>query len=684
MNSKNNSTAKYKQQLLGIRDAISEIDNSLISLLAKRRKLSINVADIKQAIDKPLRDQIREKELLESLVEKASLLNIESRYITRIFTAIIEDSVRYQQEYVQAKITPSTKNNLSKSVAVLGGVGAYSHLAAKQFFAKSDNQYDACDSFDEIIQKVERGVTEYGVIPIENTTSGGITEVYDLLLNSKLQIVGEEKLPINHCLVTKKQLELTQIRTIVAHPQAARQCSQDLEKITKARISLCESTAHALATVAAEENSDSAAIASEQAAELFDLQVLKKNITNQERNYTRFMVLAKNAIPVALTVPSKTTIALSTGQQPGSLAKVLALFENANIPLSKLESRPIPEKPWEQLFYIDLQGNIDEPHVAETLASLSSLCKFLKIFGSYPSENIIATKVSADSVAHASLKRAELNTTSATPTSPPKLVDDAELSKSLMRISPSKTLQESIVDLNGTLIGKNSFVLSAIIHDLSSEHDLEELFNSIAECGLSSCWITNLRNLQTDKSRNSLDEHSISRVVSLAKQNQLSLILDIASAEQLVLVLANKGIPRIAVSKLEQLDLLDSVGNQTSPVIIQQPQSDNYEKLLNAAEYILRKGNQQVVLELALDYSKYTPSNLASIAKLKNLTHLPLIIHLVGDKIDLRVLPILVSGIRDLGVNGVLLDLTDKNQNHESDEQLMITAKELATIMTKI
>ena len=93
---------------------------------------------------------------IESLVEKASLLNIESRYITRIFTAIIEDSVRYQQEYVQAKITPSTKNNLSKSVAVLGGVGAYSHLAAKQFFAKSDNQYDACDSFDEIIQKSRR------------------------------------------------------------------------------------------------------------------------------------------------------------------------------------------------------------------------------------------------------------------------------------------------------------------------------------------------------------------------------------------------------------------------------------------------------------------------------------------------------------------------------------------------
>lgn len=666
MSSKKNSTEDYSAQMLEIRDSISEIDGSLISLLAKRRKLSIDVANIKQAIDKPLRDQQRERELLESLVTKASRLNIESRYITKIFSAIIEDSVRYQQEFVQDKISPSTKNSIQKTVAILGGVGAYSHIAAKQFFANSNNHYDACDSFQEIIQKVESGMSEFGVIPIENTTSGGITEVYDLLLGSKLNIIGEEKLAINHCLVTRKQLQLNQIRNIVAHPQAARQCSQDLEKLTNAKISLCESTAHALALVSAEENLDTAAIASEQAAELFNLQVLQKNIANQKRNFTRFMVLSKAAIPVALTVQSKTTIALSTGQQPGSLTSVLTLFENANIPLSKLESRPIPEKPWEQLFYIDFQGNIGQPHVADTLTSLSKLCKFLKVFGSYPSENIVATKVPSDSFANASLKRAELNQKVKTETR--------------KRVSPSEALQESTVDLAGTMIGKDDFIVSPLIQNIHSEQGLDEQFNHLSECGLSSIWFKGILDLQEGTTKLGSNEYSISKIESLANRHQLSLIFSVESSEELELVVAHHGIPRIAISQLEQKDLLDSVGSLTTPVVIQLT-NNSYDKLLDTVEKVLEKGNQQVVLELTVDCEKYSPAYLTNIVELRNSTHLPIVVSVVGEKIELQVLPSIVSGMRALGVNGVVLNLAD---NSECNEKLMITAKEFAVIMTKL
>ena len=679
MNSDSNSKTNYSKQLLDIRDAISEIDDSLISLIADRRKLSINVARIKQLIGKPLRDQPREKELLESLVEKASLLNIESRYITKLFTTIIEDSVRYQQEYLQAKASPTTKDNRSKSIAVLGGVGAYSHLAAKHFFANSENQYIACDSFDEIIQNVETGKTQYGVIPIENTTSGGITEVYDLLLNSKLSIIGEEKLAINHCLVTKKSIKLNEIRSIVAHPQAARQCSQDLNNLTEAKISLCESTAHALSLVATEKNLDIAAIASEQAAELFNLKVIQKNIANQKQNFTRFMVLSKKAIPVALTVQSKTTIALSTGQQPGSLAQVLALFENSNIPLSKLESRPIPDKPWEQLFYIDFQGNVAEPQVADALNSLSKLCKFLRVFGSYPSENIIATKVSSDSIASASLTRAELN-----PMPQPIGPLSTDISThSVRRISPSHTLQESVVDLAGTLVGNNNFMLSALIANVYSEQLLEEQFNKITESGIGSCVIGSLLNFTVDNVKSRSTETSISKIIELASRHQLSLIFDVEKSQQLSSVVAHSGVPRITVNRLRQLDLLNTVGGQNTPIIIQQ-QTENYDELLDIAESILSKGNQQVVLELVVDCAHYTPAALTDIAKLRSSTHLPIIIHLVGKRVNFRILPSLVSGIRALGVNGVVLELTDNNQGTEANSRLMLAANDFAAIMTSI
>jgi len=379
-----------------IRVKISDIDDQLLALLSERRKLSQAVAEEKKHINKPLRDQIREKELLESLINKASSMELDSYYITQIFNSIIEDSVKFQQDYLQSIHHPEIKNRQSKDIAILGGKGAYSYLAAKKYFNKSENLYLACASFDEVLNNVENGNATYGVIPIENTTSGGITEVYDLLLESGLAIIGEEKYPINHCLVAPQESRLEDIRCIVSHPQASRQCDKNLKNLTSANIKLVSSTAHALDYIAQQDKKDIAAIASEKAAELFGMKVLKHNIANQTKNITRFLILSKTQIKVSLSVQCKTSIAVSTGQKAGSLAEVLSLFQKVDIPLSKLESRPIPNKPWEQMFYIDLEGNIRDEKVKNALNSISKICPFLRIFGSYPTQDIVATKVSSE------------------------------------------------------------------------------------------------------------------------------------------------------------------------------------------------------------------------------------------------------------------------------------------------
>lgn len=388
-NSSNASMAK-SEAIADIRETITQIDNEFLLLLAKRRQCSEAVAKQKKHINKPLRDHLRERELIERLVKKANQLNLDPHYVTRIFNTIIEDSVQFQQDYLQLCEHPELKTAEQKSLAVLGGKGAYSYLAAKRFFSHSGNDFVACPSFEQVLQNVENGSVDYGVIPIENTTSGGITEVYDLLLGSNLTIVGDQKYAVMHCLVAASGAKLEDITQIAAHPQASRQCNKNLKELTSANIHLVQSTAHALELVVNQTQSNVAAVASEEAAQLFGLDVLKSNIANQSENITRFLVLSRNPVKVSSLAECKTSIALSTGQKAGSLAEVLGLFHQANIPLTRLESRPIPNKPWEQMFYIDLLGNINDENVEKTIQSLSRFCRFLRVLGSYQIETVTA------------------------------------------------------------------------------------------------------------------------------------------------------------------------------------------------------------------------------------------------------------------------------------------------------
>lgn len=381
------------KKLIDIRDNITRIDAELLSLLVERRKCSQLVADIKRSAKAPLRDQKREKELLESLSKKATAKGLDPYFVTQLFHTIIKDSVRFQQDYLCSEDNPGLVFDGNKRLAVLGGEGAYSHLAAKKFFYRGTNDYVDCVSFEQIIQSVESGEAQFGVIPIENTITGGITEVYDLLLDSDLSIVGEEKYQVEHCLLAKSGTPLNEIQHIFAHPQASRQCDIHLKKLTNTSVSLVQSTAHAVQQVVESSHHQYAAIGSIEAAELFGLDVLLKNIANHTENMTRFLVLASKPAVVSSSIHCKTSIALSTSQKAGSLADVLSLFRDADIPLSKLESRPIPSKPWEQMFYIDFLGNLSEPKIKSTIDQLSELCLHLRVFGCYPTKDIVSTQI---------------------------------------------------------------------------------------------------------------------------------------------------------------------------------------------------------------------------------------------------------------------------------------------------
>lgn len=368
----------------GKRDKINTIDHQIINLLAERRKLITELIKLKNESNASIRDRDREKKKLTELIEAGKKLGLESNYVSKIFQEIINDSINLQNNFVldAANIT----DTLSPiKVAIQGIEGSYSYLSSKLFFGSNKEiVFEKMKSFDEVVAAVENSSVDYAVLPIENTTSGSITEVYDSLTNSNLQIIGEEIFQVKHCLLGLQDIPLNNIKKIYAHFQAARQCSKFLKSLPQVEIEFFEDTAKSVQKIKEEGIKEFAAIASEEAADIFDVMILREDIANQPGNFTRFIICSIQPIKVDERIPAKTSLILATAHKAGSLVEALSVFRDFQINMTKLESRPILGNPWEEMFYLDFQGNIQDQKVKELLDEVVKHTRFLKILGCYP------------------------------------------------------------------------------------------------------------------------------------------------------------------------------------------------------------------------------------------------------------------------------------------------------------
>lgn len=376
--------------LLSLRDKINKLDKTLLELIAQRRQLSTQVIHTKIEANIPVRDIDRERSLIRALINEGKDYHLDDIFIKRLYQLIIEDSVLLQQKILQEKLNLSTIT--TAKVAFLGPKGSYSHSAARRYAsAHLDEMIElSCSTFKEIFEQVENGAVDYGILPIENSSSGSINEVYDLLQKTNLHIIGELSLPIDHCILAIQNSQLEQIDTIYSHPQPFQQCSNFLENYPHWKIIYCDSTSSAMETVAKLNQPNVAAMGNKDGGELYGLQVLEHNFANQKENITRFIVLARQPIEVSDQIPAKTTILMKTGQQAGALVDALSVLRNHNIVMTKLESRPIHGTPWEEMFYIDLQGNIHSYEMQTALKELASMTLYTKVLGCYPSDSIVA------------------------------------------------------------------------------------------------------------------------------------------------------------------------------------------------------------------------------------------------------------------------------------------------------
>ncbi|MDP5254629.1 MULTISPECIES: prephenate dehydratase [unclassified Vibrio] len=380
-----------------IRLQLNELDDNLLKLLSKRRELSLEVAKSKVKTSKPVRDALREQQLLVKLIHNGKdNYQLDAPYITKVFHTIIEDSVLLQQAYLQNLTNPELSRKPVSRVAFLGSQGSYSHLASREYFSRKAIELAeiSCQEFKDVTKTVESGHADYGVLPIENTSSGSINEVYDLLQRTTLYIVGELSLPIEHCLLATKELPLEQIKTLYSHPQPHQQCSEFLNRLKDIELKSCTSTADAMKMVRELDREDVAAIGNASSGKLYGLQPIKGNIANQTENHTRFIVVARKPVDVSLQIPAKTTFIMSTAHQAGSLVEVLLVLQRFGINMTKLESRPIMGNPWEEMFYLDIEANLASDTMKQVIEELTKLTRHLKVLGCYPSDNIKPTAIS--------------------------------------------------------------------------------------------------------------------------------------------------------------------------------------------------------------------------------------------------------------------------------------------------
>lgn len=263
--------------------------------------------------------------------------------------------------------------------AFQGEKGAFSEDAVLTVFGNINTI--ACKSFSDVFEAVLKDKVDFGVVPVENSQAGSINETYDLLLSYPLNIFGEINMRINHCLVALPETSLAEIKVVYSHPQAIAQCQEFLDKL-KIEIVPGYNTAGSAKRIKEEGIKSQAAIASRRAAQIYGLNIVAADIETNPNNYTKFFVISKKKAERAQK--NKTSMVFSTKNVPGALYSILGSFAIRNINLSKLESRPSREKPWEYVFYVDFEGHVEDKICQEALAELREKTTFVKILGSYP------------------------------------------------------------------------------------------------------------------------------------------------------------------------------------------------------------------------------------------------------------------------------------------------------------
>ena len=376
------------EDLSDIRKEIDSIDTQIVELFKRRMSCADAVAAYKRAHDLPVLDRSRERELLS---RRAAQVPEDMKVYTEVLFELLMEASRNRQgerlgtgghtvEQIRDALAHSPELFPRDAYVACQGVeGAYQQIATDRIFRHANIGY--FDTFDAVFRAVEENYADFGVLPIENSTAGSVNQVFDLMMRHNFHIVRTCRLKVDHNLLAKPGCGLGDIRHIYSHEQAINQCGEFLSSLEGVTVHACENTAMASKMVAESERRDVAALASRACARIYGLDVLASSAQDQGNNYTRFACISKDLsiYPGA----DRSTFMLVVNHEPGALYKVLAKFYDLDINIIKLESRPIPDRDFEFMFYFDIDCPAASPEFFTLVRSLESTCEEFRYLGTY-------------------------------------------------------------------------------------------------------------------------------------------------------------------------------------------------------------------------------------------------------------------------------------------------------------
>ncbi|MDO4493081.1 MAG: prephenate dehydratase domain-containing protein [Clostridia bacterium] len=370
------------------RNQIDSIDNELIRLFSERMNLAAEISRYKKEHNMPVLDAGRERVIIQKVIERTPE---ELRdYSPLLYSLILELSKSYQKRLIglDTALIHDIRTAVEETpqlfpehadVAVQGIAGANSQLACDRMFRYANINFFS--SFGEVFDAIENGTCRYGIVPLENSTAGSVNAVYDLMSSRNLKIVRSLRLKVRHNLLVKPGTKLEGIHTIYSHEQAIAQCSEFLSTLEGVRVIPVANTAIAAKMVSESDRSDIAALATEECVRFYGLENIKPDVQNVGNNYTRFICISKDLeiYPGA----NRTSVIMTLHHDPGSLYKMLSRFYAYGINLTKLESRPIPDREFEFKFYFDLDCPIYATNLVQLIGELPSACEEFRYLGTY-------------------------------------------------------------------------------------------------------------------------------------------------------------------------------------------------------------------------------------------------------------------------------------------------------------
>jgi chorismate mutase/prephenate dehydratase len=676
--------------IAGLRQDLDEVDGGIVRLIAQRHEIITAIAEVKENAPGGIQDADRERRVIEGAAAVAAELGVSASLVRRIFRELIDDSVAQQARRLSGDPGGRVK------VAFQGVAHAYSDAAAQKYLAgrRLEGDLTGYRTFRDATGALLAGQADLAVLPIENTTAGSINEVYAVLREHELFIVGEETWKVEHCLAAVSEVPLSALTRILSHPQGLEQCSQFLMSVPQAIPTSYFDTADAMRAVAAEKDPAAAAIGSIDAAAAHGLVVLQHNISDRADNYTRFVVLSRTPATVDLRIPCKTSLIVVTRHEEGALLRCLEVLSGSGHSMTKLESRPRPGRPWEYLFFIDIEGNVADPRTAAALDELRSAALFVKVLGSYPAKALRPPVRSGDLTGQqpgddpaarrpaADQTEAPADMLEAVAAAPKPAVGRSRQYKLVDRAARQ---EDTLIRVGDVLIGGDGFVVMAGPCSVESQEQITTTARFVAGQGAQVLRGGVFKPRTSPYAFQGLGWDGLDLLVAAGREAGLPVITEVMAVDQVPRMAAAADILQVGARNMQNFDLLRELGKVDRPVLLKRGLSSTIEEWLAAAEYVVAQGNQQVILcERGIRTFESATRNtldLSAVVVVRERSHLPIIVdpsHGTGSRP--YVAP-MAWAARAAGAHGLLIEVHPEPAKALSDSEQSLSPAEFADLM---